>query len=176
MLFFLTLILSLTAIAADFIHFRRRRRRKRPVRRALVAWAAATDALPILSSIISALSRDNGTGLMHLYMWLFWAWIVTVLPRLAFYAFNFVNLRRTGYVAACASDIKNLNMRLSGGETFTVANDVDTIYASSLAKGASAQFSKSFFVANGATAGMYPITISATYDYVEGGETVSARL
>lgn len=62
MLFFLTLILSLTAIAADFIHFRRRRRRKRPVRRALVAWAAATDALPILSSIISALSRDNGTG------------------------------------------------------------------------------------------------------------------
>ena len=71
-------------------------------------------------------------------------------------------------------DIKNLNMRLSGGETFTVANDVDTIYASSLAKGASAQFSKSFFVTNGATAGMYPITISATYDYVEGGETVSA--
>ena len=102
MLFFLTLILSLTAIAADFIHFRRRRRRKRPVHRALVAWAAATDALPILSSIISALSRDNGTGLMHLYMWLFWAWIVTVPPRLAFYAFNFVNLRRTGYVAACA--------------------------------------------------------------------------
>lgn len=102
MLFFLTSILSLTAIAADFIHFRRRRRRKQPVRRALVAWAAATDALPILSSIISALSRDNGTGLMHLYMWLFWAWIVTVPPRLAFYAFNFVNLRRTGYVAACA--------------------------------------------------------------------------
>ena len=45
MLFFLTSILSLTAIAADFIHFRRRRRRKRPVRRALVAWVAATDAL-----------------------------------------------------------------------------------------------------------------------------------
>ena len=37
MLFFLTSILSLTAIAADFIHFRRRRRRKLPVRRALVA-------------------------------------------------------------------------------------------------------------------------------------------
>ena len=102
MLFFLTSILSLTAIAADFIHFRRRRRRKLPVRRALVAWVAATDALPILSSLIGALSRDNGPELMHLYMWLFWAWIVTVPPRLAFYAFNFVNLRRTGYVAACA--------------------------------------------------------------------------
>ena len=102
MLFFLTSILSLTAIAADFIHFRRRRRRKQPVRRALVAWVAATDALPILSSLIGALSRDNGPELMYLYMWLFWAWIVTVPPRLAFYAFNFVNLRRTGYVAACA--------------------------------------------------------------------------
>ena len=85
MLFFLTSILSLTAIAADF-----------------VAWVAATDALPILSSLIGALSRDNGPELMYLYMWLFWAWIVTVPPRLAFYAFNFVNLRRTGYVAACA--------------------------------------------------------------------------
>ena len=95
MLFFLTSILSLTAIAADFIHFRRRRRRKQPVRRALVAWVAATDALPILSSLIGALSRDNGPELMYLYMWLFWAWIVTVPPRLAFYAFNFVNLRRT---------------------------------------------------------------------------------
>ena len=66
MLFFLTSILSLTAIAADFIHFRRRRRRKQPVRRALVAWVAATDALPILSSLIGALSRDNGPELMYL--------------------------------------------------------------------------------------------------------------
>ena len=65
MLFFLTSILSLMAIAADFIHFRRRRRRKLPVRRALVAWVAATDALPILSSLIGALSRDNGPELMR---------------------------------------------------------------------------------------------------------------
>ena len=72
------------------------------MRRSLVAWVSATDALPILSSLIGALSRDNGPELMYLYMWLFWAWIVTVPPRLAFYAFNFVTLRRTGYVAACA--------------------------------------------------------------------------
>ena len=31
-------------------------------------------------------------------------------------------------------DVKNLNMRLSGGDTFTVANDVDTIYSPSLQK------------------------------------------
>ena len=70
-------------------------------------------------------------------------------------------------------DVKNLNMRLSGGDTFTVANDVDTIYSSSLSRGASAQFSKSFYVSAGTSAGMYPITISASYDYTEDGETMS---
>ena len=70
-------------------------------------------------------------------------------------------------------DVKNLNMRLSGGDTFTVANDVDTIYSPSLSKGASAQFSKNFYVSAGASAGMYPITISATYEYTEDGETTS---
>lgn len=71
-------------------------------------------------------------------------------------------------------DVKNLNMRLSGGDTFTVANDVDTIYSSSLSKGASAQFSKNFYVSAGTSAGMYPITVSASYDYTEDGETMSA--
>lgn len=71
-------------------------------------------------------------------------------------------------------DVKNFNMRLSGGDTFTVANDVDTIYSSSLSKGASAQFSKNFYVSAGASAGMYPITVSASYDYTEDGETMSA--
>ena len=102
MLFFMTLILSLTAIAADWIHFRRRRRRKAPASRALIVWVAATDALPVVSSVLSALSRDNGTVLMYIYMWLFWGWMITVLPRLAFYAFNFIRLRRTGYAVAGA--------------------------------------------------------------------------
>ncbi|WP_418423954.1 metallophosphoesterase [Alistipes sp.] len=105
MLFLMTFFLSLIAIAADFIHFWRSRRRYVPQRKALIAWAAATDALPIVSSVVSALSTDNGTGLMYLYMWLFWGWIVTVLPRLAFYVFNFVRLRRTGYVVAAGLTI-----------------------------------------------------------------------
>ena len=73
-------LLALTAIVADFIHFRRNRHRHVPRRKALIAWAAATDALPLVSSVINVLSPDNGTGLMYLYMWLFWGWIVTVLP------------------------------------------------------------------------------------------------
>lgn len=100
MLFLMTLFLSLLAIAADCVHFYRRRRRKNPASRTLIAWIVVTDALPVISSVISALSRDNGTGLMYVYMWLFWGWIITVLPRLAFYVFNFIHLRRTGYAVA----------------------------------------------------------------------------
>ena len=102
MLFLMTLFLSLLAIAADCVHFYRRRRRKNPASRTLIAWIVVTDALPVISSVISALSRDNGTGLMYVYMWLFWGWIITVLPRLAFYVFNFIHLRRTGYAVAGA--------------------------------------------------------------------------
>ena len=54
MLFLMTFFLSLIAIAADFIHFWRNRRRHVPRRKALIAWAAATDALPVISSVISA--------------------------------------------------------------------------------------------------------------------------
>ena len=102
MLFLMTLFLSLLAIAADCVHFYRRRRRKNPASRTLIAWIVVTDALPVISSVISALSRDNGTGLMYVYMWLFWGWIITVLPHLAFYVFNFIHLRRTGYAVAGA--------------------------------------------------------------------------
>lgn len=102
MLFLMTLFLSLLAIAADCVHFYRRRRRKNPASRTLIAWIVVTDALPVISSVISALSRDNGTELMYVYMWLFWGWIITVLPRLAFYVFNFIHLRRAGYAVAGA--------------------------------------------------------------------------
>lgn len=98
----MTLFLSLLAIAADCVHFYRRRRRKNPASRTLIAWIVVTDALPVISSVISALSRDNGTELMYVYMWLFWGWIITVLPRLAFYVFNFIHLRRAGYAVAGA--------------------------------------------------------------------------
>lgn len=100
MLFTLTLILTLIAFAADWFHFRRQRRRGTPARRAFVVWAVATDALPVVSALIGAVSRDNSTPLMILYMWLFWAWIVTVIPRLLYYVFHFFRLRRTGLVLA----------------------------------------------------------------------------
>lgn len=100
MLLTLTLILTLVAFAADWIHFRRQRRRGTPARRVLIGWALATDALPLVSALVGAVSRDNSPAVMTLYMWLIWAWIVTVIPRLLYYVFHFLKLRRTGVVLA----------------------------------------------------------------------------
>lgn len=100
MLFTLTLILTLATFAADWIHLRRQRRRGTPALRSFFVWVLITDALPLISAIVGWISRDNGPGLMNLYMWLFWAWIVTVLPRLLYYVFHFFRLPRTGLLLA----------------------------------------------------------------------------
>ena len=67
------------------------------------------------------------------------------------------------------TDIKNLTLRLSGGDAFTVSNDVDTIYRETLSNNQSAQFSKNFYVNAATTKGMYPISVSASYTYMEDG-------
>lgn len=69
------------------------------------------------------------------------------------------------------ADIKNVNMRLSGGEALSISNDVDTIYKDAIAKSSTAEFSKSFYCSASAETGMYPITVSITYEYTLDGET-----
>lgn len=69
------------------------------------------------------------------------------------------------------TDVKNVNLRLSGGEALSISNDVDTIYTDTIAKNSTAQFSKSFYCSPSAETGMYPITVSAVYDYIVDGET-----
>ncbi len=113
MLFTFTLILTLAAFAADWIHLRHQRRRGTPALRSYLVWALATDALPLVSAIIGWICRDNGPGLMNLYMWLFWAWIVTVLPRMLYYVFHFLKLPRAGLLAASL-----LTLYLLWGTTF----------------------------------------------------------
>lgn len=67
-------------------------------------------------------------------------------------------------------DIRNVNMRLSGGDIFSVDNDVDTLYIDRIAAAGSRDFSKSFYCSSSAEGGMYPITVSASYEYYENGE------
>ena len=113
MLFTLTLIFTLAAFAADWIHLRHQRRRGTPALRSFIIWALATDALPLVSAIVGWICRDNGPGVMNLYMWLFWAWIVTVLPRMLYYVFHFLKLPRAGLLTASL-----LTLYLLWGTTF----------------------------------------------------------
>ncbi|MGN1420622.1 MAG: hypothetical protein ACI4XC_03815 [Eubacterium sp.] len=69
-------------------------------------------------------------------------------------------------------DIKNVNMRLSGGDALSISNDVDTIYKDIIAKNSTAEFSKNFYCSASAETGMYPITVSITYEYTVDGEDV----
>ena len=102
MLLTLTLILTLLAFVADWIHFHRQRRRGATPQRGFILWTLATDALPLVSAIVGQCCRDNGPVFMTFFMWIFWAWIVTVLPRMLYYLFHFAGLRRTGLVLAGA--------------------------------------------------------------------------
>lgn len=68
-------------------------------------------------------------------------------------------------------DVKSIRLRLSGGEIFTVSNDVDTIYKDTLAKASEITLSKAFYCSKSAEAGMYPISVSATYEYTVDGIT-----
>ncbi len=99
MLLLLILLLTVSAVVADWLYVRRRMRfggRRRRI--AFIAWAAATDLLPVAVGLGGVLLRDNGTGFMFFAMWALFAWMVTVLPRMVFYFFVLLRLRRTGIV------------------------------------------------------------------------------
>lgn len=100
MLLLLILLLSASAVTADWLHDRRRMRRGDRRRRIVfIIWAAATDLLPLAVGLGGVLLRDNGTGFMHFAMWALFAWMLTVLPRMVFYVFSLLRLRRLGIVA-----------------------------------------------------------------------------
>lgn len=67
-------------------------------------------------------------------------------------------------------DLKNVNLRLSGGETLCIANDVDTIYKDTITKNSTVKLSKNFYCSPSAETGMYPIAVSAVYEYTDDGE------
>lgn len=64
---------------------------------------------------------------------------------------------------------ENIIVKLSGGEAFVVADGTDTISISSISGNSSASVSKSFKCLNSAQSGVYPITASISYEYIEAG-------
>lgn len=102
MLFAIISLLALGAIVADALRWRRLRRTV-PGRHALFAACVALTDLLLPAVVVSgALVRDNTTAFMAFAMWMFWAWMLTVLPRMAYYLFELLHLPRAGIVAALA--------------------------------------------------------------------------
>lgn len=66
--------------------------------------------------------------------------------------------------------VKNVIIKLGGGEAFVVADGTDTIALNSLSAGASKQISKQFQCLNGVKSGVYPVTASISYEYFDSGE------
>lgn len=125
MLLFLVIpLLGLTAIVADFVHYRRIRRRRPGRHLAFALWAALTDLLPLVITVAGFILPDNSTAFMATVMWLFWVWMVTVSPRLAFYVFALLHLRRTGVAAGlCIAAV--LVWGATRGRTTILVNRVD---------------------------------------------------
>lgn len=100
----LLLLLGLCAVAADMHHYRRMRREGASRRRRLlfIAWSALTDSLPIAAAMAGTFLHDTTTTYILWSMWMFWAWMTAVLPRICFFLFNALHRPRTGIVSGAA--------------------------------------------------------------------------
>lgn len=70
-----------------------------------------------------------------------------------------------------AYDVRNVNVKINGGDAFTVVNSGDTIYKNGIAKNQTAEFSKKLICNKSASSGYNPISLSVTYEYVKAGAT-----
>lgn len=69
--------------------------------------------------------------------------------------------------------VRNVNIRVSGGEALIVSQGSDSVWADTIAAGAVYSFSKSFYCSDSATGGTYPISLSASYEYFDAGEKLT---
>lgn len=97
----IVIALSIVVGALDWRYYcRRMQSRPRALRTVFILVAVLTDLLPLLAGGLFQLLPDNSTTTVAVAMWLFFTYLLTVLPRLAFYFFQHFGLVRTGTVAA----------------------------------------------------------------------------
>ena len=70
-----------------------------------------------------------------------------------------------------AYDVRNVNVKINGGDAFTVVNSGDTIYKNGIAKNQTTEFSKKLICNKSVSSGYHPISLSVTYEYVKAGAT-----
>lgn len=78
------LFLILLPLAADGWHFRRHRKTYR-YRNLLLTLVAAGDLLPLAGIVLFWLVKDNTGGVVTAAMWIFFAYLLLTLPRMAYY-------------------------------------------------------------------------------------------
>lgn len=100
----LILLLVVAAAAVDRRHYRRHAARWTPgVRRLFLVVCGLSDALPAVLMLLSALLRDNPTPVIRVMMWGIWVWMAAVGPRMLYYLFARLGLRRTAATVAAVS-------------------------------------------------------------------------
>ena len=93
-------LLALVTIVADILHIRRSHRRKHSLRIPTLIGIVISDLLLPAVAIVAICSQDNTTAFMRFAMWMFWFWMLFVLPRMIHYLFRLLRLPRVGYIAA----------------------------------------------------------------------------
>ena len=70
-----------------------------------------------------------------------------------------------------AYDVRNVNVKINGGDAFTIVSSGDTIYKSGIGKNQTAKLSKKLICNKSVSSGYHPISLSVTYEYVKAGAT-----
>lgn len=104
-MFWIVVVFSLLAALLDFCYFRRRLRGCPGGRRRIfVVAVVCSDLLPLVVWGLFRLLPDNPTPVVATSMWLFFLYLLMVLPRWAFYLFDLFGCRHAGFVgAACVA-------------------------------------------------------------------------
>ncbi|MEG0498637.1 MAG: metallophosphoesterase, partial [Alistipes sp.] len=124
MVFTIILLYLITVSADGWLYYRHIRTRARTARALFITIIGAIDLLPQLVMVLFTLLPDNTTALMRLAMWLFYVYLLLVVPRLAFYFFRHFGLHTTSIVAALGL-FALLIWGSTYGRTTLVVNEVD---------------------------------------------------
>lgn len=112
----ITLFLILLPLVADGWYFRRHLTSYR-YRKWLLALAVAGDLLPFAGVVLFWLVRDNTTAVMDTAMWIFFAYLLLTLPRMAYYVVRLFGDGRVARMLAALAALAMAGVLIQGATT-----------------------------------------------------------
>ena len=98
MMFILLILPALVAVLIDWARYRFMKPERRPSHRRWLAFLVA-DTLPLWMLLLFSMA-DNTPTVMRIMMWIIWAWLFFVLPRMLYYLFCLLRCALIGRVVA----------------------------------------------------------------------------